>query len=147
MAIFRGLFSSTRSTSTRTIQSTTEKEPDVSNINETLEQLMQVDGAMCVAIVDSASGMLLAKAGTGMDLDVAAAATTELVRAKLNTMKALGLDDAIDDMLITLTSQYHVIRPLAATPQVFIYFALDRSKANLAMARLKVIQADAAIVL
>jgi hypothetical protein len=118
----------------------------MSNINETLETLMTLDGAMCVALVDSNSGMLLGKAGSGMDLDIAAAATTELVRAKLNTMKALGLNDTIDDMLITITSQYHVIRPLAATPQVFIYFALDRAKANLAMARLKVIAADAAIV-
>jgi hypothetical protein len=119
----------------------------MSNIQETLDSMLSVDGAMCVALVDSGSGMLLGKAGTGMDLDVAAAATTELVRAKLNTMKALGLTDSIDDMLITLTTQYHVIRPLAATPQVFIYFALDRSKANLALARLKTIQADAAFVL
>lgn len=118
----------------------------MSTITETLESLMTVDGAICVALVDSDSGMLLGKAGSGMDLDVAAAATTELVRAKINTMKALGLTDTIDDMLITITTQYHVIRPLAATPQVFIYFALDRSKANLAMARLKVVAADAAIV-
>lgn len=119
----------------------------MSNIQEVLDEMMTVDGAMCVALVDSASGMSLGKAGSGMDLDVAAAATTELVRAKLNTMKALGLNDSIDDMLITLTTQYHVIRPLAATPQVFIYFALDRSRANLAMARLKTTQADAKIVL
>lgn len=118
----------------------------MSNFTETLESLLTVDGAMCVALVDSGSGMLLAKAGSGMDLDVAAAATTELVRAKLNTMKALGLNDSIDDMLITLTTQYHVIRPLASNPQVFIYFALDRSKANLAMARLKTIAADAELV-
>ena len=117
------------------------------NINETLQGLLEVDGGMAVALVDGASGMLLGKAGSGMDLDVAAAATTELVRAKLNTMKALGLNDAIDDMLITLTSQYHVIRPLASFPQVFIYFALERSKANLAMARIKVIQAENTLVL
>jgi hypothetical protein len=48
----------------------------MSNITEILEGLMTVDGAMCVALVDSQSGMLLGKAGSGMDLDVAAAATT-----------------------------------------------------------------------
>jgi hypothetical protein len=119
----------------------------MSNVNEILEGLLELDGAMCVALVDSNSGMLIGKAGTGMDLDVAAAATTELVRAKLATMKALGLNDSIDDMLITLTTQYHVIRPLASVPQIFIYFALERSKANLAMARIKTTQADAALVL
>jgi len=119
----------------------------MSNINESLEDLITVDGAMCAALVDSASGMLLGKAGTGLDLEIAAAGNTEVVRAKLKTIKSLGLDDTIDDILITLSSQYHIIRPLAATPEVFIYLVLDRAKANLALARLKVKSSDAQLVL
>jgi len=119
----------------------------MSNITESLEALIKVDGAMCSALVDSSSGMLLGKAGTGLDLDVAAAGNTEVVRAKLNTIKALGLTDTIDDILITLSSQYHIIRPLAATPEVFIYLVLDRDKANLALARLKVKESDLGLVL
>ena len=69
------------------------------------------------------------------------------MRAKLKTIKSLGLDDTIDDILITLSSQYHIIRPLAATPEVFIYLVLDRAKANLALARLKVKSSDAQLVL
>ena len=56
-------------------------------------------------------------------------------RAKLKTIKSLGLDDTIDDILITLSSQYHIIRPLRSTPEVFLYLVLDSSRANLAMAR------------
>ena len=119
----------------------------MSNINESLEDLITVDGAMCAALVDSASGMLLGKAGSGLDLEIAAAGNTEVVRAKLKTIKSLGLDDSIDDILITLSSQYHIIRPLAATPEVFIYLVLDRAKANLALARLKVKSSDAQLVL
>jgi len=119
----------------------------MSNINESLEDLITVDGAMCAALVDSASGMLLGKAGSGLDLEIAAAGNTEVVRAKLKTIKSLGLDDTIDDILITLSSQYHIIRPLAATPEVFIYLVLDRAKANLALARLKVKSSDAQLVL
>ena len=119
----------------------------MSNINESLEDLITVDGAMCAALVDSASGMLLGKAGSGLDLEIAAAGNTEVVRAKLKTIKSLGLDDTIDDILITLSSQYHIIRPLAATPEVFIYLVLDRAKANLALARLKVKASDAQLVL
>jgi predicted regulator of Ras-like GTPase activity (Roadblock/LC7/MglB family) len=114
----------------------------VSNIAESLESLLNVDGAMCAALVDSTSGMLLGTAGSGLDLDTAAAGNTEVVRAKLKTIKALGLDDTIDDILITLTSQYHIIRPLRATPEVFLYVVLDSAKANLALARLKVKEAD-----
>jgi hypothetical protein len=119
----------------------------MSNINESLESLITVDGAMCAALVDSSSGMLLGKAGSGLDLDVAAAGNTEVVRAKLKTIKALGLNDTIDDILITLSSQYHIIRPLAETPEVFIYLVLDSAKSNLALARLQVKKSDAQLVL
>jgi hypothetical protein len=114
----------------------------MATISATLETLVDVDGAMCAALVDSSSGMLLGKAGTGLDLDIAAAGNTEVVRAKLKTIKSLGLNDSIEDILITLTSQYHIIRPLAATPEVFIYLVLDSAKANLALARLKVKDSD-----
>ena len=119
----------------------------MSNINESLEDLITVDGAMCAALVDSASGMLLGKAGSGLDLEIAAAGNTEVVRAKLKTIKALGLNDTIDDILITLSSQYHIIRPLAETPEVFLYLVLDSAKSNLALARLQVKKSDAQLVL
>jgi len=119
----------------------------MSNIAETLDTLLKTDGATSAAIVDSSSGMLLGQAGSGLDLEVAAAGNTEVVRAKLKTIAALGLDDTIDDILITLTSQYHVIRPLAATPEVFIYLVLDSAKSNLALARINVKKADAALEL
>lgn len=119
----------------------------MSNITETLEALVKVDGAMCAALVDSSSGMLLGQAGSGLDLEIAAAGNTEVVRAKLTTIKSLGLDDTIDDILITLSSQYHIIRPLRSTPEVFLYVVLDSAKANLALARLKVKDADLQIQL
>jgi hypothetical protein len=117
-------------------------EKNMSNINESLEALLRVDGAMCAALVDSKSGMLLGKAGTGLDLEVAAAGNTEVMRAKLKTMKSLGLNDTIDDILITLSTQYHVIRPLEENADVFLYLVLDSEKSNLALARLKVKECD-----
>jgi len=109
----------------------------MASINESLESLLTVDGAMAAAVVDSSSGMLLGGAGSGIDLELAAAGNTEVVRAKLKTAKSLGLADAIEDILITLSSQIHIIRPLASDRDVFIYFVLDRAKANLALARMK----------
>lgn len=114
----------------------------MSNITDSLEGLLKVDGALCAALVDSSSGMLLGTAGSGLDLDVAAAGNTEVVRAKLKTIKSLGLDDSIDDILITLSTQYHIIRPLSATPEVFLYLVLDTAKSNLALARIKVKETD-----
>jgi hypothetical protein len=107
----------------------------MATVNDSLNSLLKTDGALCAALVDSNSGMMLGGVGHGVDLELAAAGNTEVVRAKMKTMKSLGLNDAIEDILITLGKQYHIIRPVQAKTGIFIYLVLDRSKANLAMAR------------
>jgi len=115
---------------------------NMATIKQTLDELMTVDGAICAAVVDSTSGMMLGSAGSGVDMEVAAAGNTEVVRAKNKTMRALGLNDVIEDMLITLGKHYHIIRPSSRKEGVFIYFVLDKGRANLAMARRKVQDVD-----
>ena len=110
----------------------------MASIQDSLNALMTIDGALAAALVDSTSGMLMGSAGGGLDLELAAAGNTEVVRAKLKTMRMLNLNDQIDDILITLGKQYHVIRPVAANDGVFFYVVLDKSRSNLALARRKV---------
>ncbi|MFH9350706.1 hypothetical protein [Kitasatospora sp. NPDC017646] len=105
-----------------------------------LKQAMtSIEGAIGAALVDYNSGMALATLDGpgGLDLNVAAAGNTDVVRAKMRTMDMLGLQDGIEDILITLSSQYHLIRPLAGRTGkgLFLYLALDKGRANLAMAR------------
>jgi|SRR4051812_9967453 len=104
---------------------------------ETLTKLMEIEGIIGACIVDSNSGMMLGSAGGGamLNLELAAAGNTEVVRAKRKTLKSLNLSDAIEDILITLGRQYHLMRPLATNDALFIYLALDRNRANLALAR------------
>ena len=73
--------------------------------------------------------------GGPINLEVAAAGNTEVVRAKRRVAASLGITDAIEDILITLTRQYHLIRPLESNPVLFLYVIMDRTKANLAMSR------------
>jgi hypothetical protein len=107
---------------------------------ETMPKLLDIEGCVGACIVDSNSGMTLASTGGGgggIDLEVAAAGNTEVVRSKRKTMKALNLNDQIEDMLITLGKAYHLIRPLGSNDALFIYLVLDKTRANLAMARLQ----------
>jgi CheY-like chemotaxis protein len=107
------------------------------NIKDSLAKLNSIDGFVGAALVDSESGMLLGQEGGGaLNLEVAAAGNTEVVRAKRKTMQNLQIKDGIEDILITLGKQYHLIRPLRARPTLFFYVAVDRARANLAMARI-----------
>jgi hypothetical protein len=108
------------------------------NIETALKDAMTIEGALGVALVDYESGMSLGSLGGGRDLDleIASAGNTEVVRAKVRTLAALKIDDSIEDILITLNKQYHLIRLLSrGGSQLFLYLALDRERANLALAR------------
>jgi hypothetical protein len=111
----------------------------MAEMNVALKDALQIDGAIAVAIVDHASGMALGTAGGGKGFDpvVAGAANTEVLRAKVRTMEMLGLNEQIEDILVTLDSQYHLIRPITGRGGMglFIYLVLVRDRANLAMAR------------
>ncbi|WP_395375575.1 hypothetical protein [Marinicella sp. W31] len=108
------------------------------DINQSLEEILTIDGAKCTSLVDATSGMVLGEAGSGVDMELAAAGNSEVVKAKLNTMKSLELNDSIEDILITLGDQYHIIRPIGNQEGLFLYLVLDKSKSNLALARRKV---------
>ncbi|MFD4404795.1 hypothetical protein ACFWPH_18750 [Nocardia sp. NPDC058499] len=113
----------------------------MSDMDLALKDMMSIDGAVGAAVVDYNSGMALGTLGSSkaLDLNVAAAGNTEVVRAKLRTIEQLGLQEDIEDILITLSSQYHLIRPMTGRKSkgLFLYLALDRGRANLAMARHK----------
>jgi hypothetical protein len=104
-----------------------------------LKDAMLIDGAQGAALVDYTSGMALGVLGGSKDLDlvIAAAGNTDVVRAELRTLESLRIRDGIEDILITLGSQYHLIRPLSGPAEngLFLYLVLDRARANLAMAR------------
>ncbi|HKQ71516.1 MAG TPA: hypothetical protein VJT73_19360, partial [Polyangiaceae bacterium] len=109
----------------------------MANVKETLTKLMELEGSIGTCLVDSNSGMMLgSEGGSGtLNLEVASAGNTEVVRAKRKTMKSLGLKDNIEDILITLGKQYHLIRPLSSNDAIFVYLVLDKTRGNLAMAR------------
>ncbi|MFE0702461.1 hypothetical protein [Streptomyces sp. NPDC058872] len=111
----------------------------MANTEAALKEAASIEGAIGAALVDYTSGMALGTIGGGkeLDLNMAAAGNTDVVRAKVRTMEMLGLGEEIEDILITLGTQYHLIRLLKGRGNngLFLYLALDKDRANLAMAR------------
>ena len=112
----------------------------MANIETSLKEAMTIEGAIGVALVDYTSGLTLGVMGGApvMDMNIAAAGNTDVVRAKVRTLEMLGLSDSIEDILITLDSQYHLIRLLqdkSSGEALFLYLSLNKSRANLGLAR------------
>jgi hypothetical protein len=111
----------------------------MNNVEHSLDMAANIKGAFAVAIVDFDSGMTLGSRGGSpeFDLDVAAPGNSDVVKTKLDVMQKLGLRETIEDILITLDSQYHLIRIIrgGGDENLFFYLVLNRAQANLAMAR------------
>lgn len=95
----------------------------------------ELPGFMAASLVDVESGMTLGLKSNRPDFDLAAASAynSEMVKQKLKIMKALNLKTTLEDMLLTLGDQIHMIKIVNAG--TFIYLAVDRSMSNLAIVR------------
>jgi len=105
-------------------------------LTETLDKIAtDANGFIAASLVDLDSGMTLAiKASrTDFDLTAASAYNSELVKQKLKIMRTLGLSGTIEDMLITLTDQIHLVKLVG--PNTFLYLAVDRKQSNIALVR------------
>lgn len=107
------------------------------NLEEVIGRIEnEMSGFIAASVVDLESGMTLAarSARSDFDLAVASAYNSELVKQKLKIVKALGLKTTLEDMLLTLGDQLHLIK-LFPGGSTFLYLAADRGSTNLAIVR------------
>lgn len=95
-----------------------------------------IPGYIAVAVSEIKSGISYYSdtAVPSFDPELASAFNLEVVKAKLNAISALGLNESIDDIMINLTNQIHII-DISDNNEYFIYLAVDSSKANLGMTK------------
>ncbi|WP_347051003.1 hypothetical protein [Flavobacterium olei] len=100
------------------------------------EMKTNVNGFIAVAVTEIESGLSFGNltVDPSFDPELAAAYNLEVVKAKLSAVKALNLNQDIEDILITLSNQIHII-DISPNKKFMIYLAADASKANLGMTR------------
>ena len=106
-------------------------------IREALEQGRTLEGSLATLLVETATGNLIAAAigAKGVDVEVAAAATAELARQKPRVEERIGLKDTFNEVLLTSTRRYYLLRPVGSDGRTFLLLVLDRAKANLTAAQ------------
>jgi hypothetical protein len=96
----------------------------------------EMTGFIAASVVDLESGMTLAARSSRSDFDlaIASAYNSELVKQKLKIVKALNLRTTLEDILLTLGDQLHLIKVFPGG-QTFLYIAAERGSTNLAIVR------------
>lgn len=102
-----------------------------------LADALDIEGAIGAALVDASSGVILGTTGSAAitNLELASAGAAAFVRTSEPAMARVSERDAIDDLMITLGTQYHVVRRLRTHPGILVYLVLDRKRAIVGMAR------------
>jgi predicted regulator of Ras-like GTPase activity (Roadblock/LC7/MglB family) len=104
-------------------------------VNTLQEIAADLPGFIAASLVDLDSGMTLGlySKDASFDLNSASAFNSEMVKQKLKIINVLGLDGELEDMLLSLSDQIHLIR--LVNPGTFLYLAADRKTSNLAIVR------------
>ena len=97
--------------------------------------MLSRQGVIAASLVDLESGMTLGTRSSRGDFDLTAASAynSEMVKQKLKIVRALNLRTTLEDMLLTLGDQIHLIK--LVSPSTFVYLAADRATTNLAIVR------------
>ena len=110
-----------------------------------LESLSGLDGVFACAVVDAGTGLILAKHSREdqpIQLDLAAAASTQVLRAHQQASRDLGLTTEVDEVMTSAGPRHHVMRTVSRHRGLFLFAVLDKQRTNLALARYKLMEAE-----
>jgi CheY-like chemotaxis protein len=114
------------------------------HLQRLIEALRRLDGYAAAMMVDGDSGLIVGGDDRAPDLELqtAAAGYSELYRIKRDLLAALGVGDEIEDVVITMSSHYHVLHAVAGQPSLLLCVVLDRSSTSLGLARYAIRASD-----
>ena len=118
---------------------------DPQRAREALADMLGIDGLLGCAVVDSTTGLVLAREGREdqmSTLDLAAAASAQVLRAHRLAARNMGLSEQIDEVMVSSGPRQQVLRTVSRHPDLFLKALLDKFRANLALARYKLMEIE-----
>lgn len=110
--------------------------------------MLGIEGLLGCAVVDAATGFTLARQsreGEPVHLELAAAGSAQVLRAHQQASTSMGLDHDIEEIMTSAGGRHHVLRSVSRHKGLFLFALLDKKRANLALARYKLMEAEQAL--
>jgi predicted regulator of Ras-like GTPase activity (Roadblock/LC7/MglB family) len=122
---------------------------DALRARDALGDMLSIDGLLGCAVVDANTGLVLARESREdqpADLDLSAAASAQVLRAHRLAARNMGLSDQIDEVMVSAGPRQQVLRTVSRHPDLFLLALLDRQRANLALARYKLMEVEKSLL-
>jgi len=122
---------------------------DPSRARSALADMLSIDGLLGCAVVDGTTGLVLARESREdqpADLDLSAAASAQVLRAHRLAAGNMGLSEQIDEVMVSAGPRQHVLRTVTRHPDLFLLALLDKQRANLALARYKLMEVEKSLL-
>jgi transposase-like protein len=77
-----------------------------------------------------------------LEMELAAAAATQVLRAHRESARSMGLVEAVDEIITTAGARHVLIRALQRHADVFVVAVLEKHRTNLALARFQLLEVE-----
>jgi len=127
---------------------------DPTNAKRALSGMLGLDGLLGCAVVDATTGLVLARESRSplqpdshvVDMDLAAAASAQVLRAHRQAARTMGMPEAIEELMTSAGPRQQVIRAVARHPDLFLVALLEKHRTNLALARFQLMEVERALL-
>lgn len=93
----------------------------------------RIDGAIGAALIDWDKQRITSISGA--DIKPFAMHNAESFREQTRVLRSMGINEPIEELVVTLDDRYHILRSLRRDPSQVLFVVLDRARITLAMAR------------
>ncbi len=107
-----------------------------------VRQVGDLTGMVSCCVFEIETGRPLAHAGANPGANELGLRGMELIASMTAGGRGLGLGQAVPEAAITLASHHLLLRPVPKNPGLALHAVLDKSSANLTLARLQVLRMD-----
>ncbi len=112
-------------------------------IERYVKQLSELNGVISSCVFEIQGGYAVAHAGASPGSAELASHGSALIAAMMTAGRGLGFGHALPEAAITLGSHHLLLRGVPRSPGLAVHVVLDKTSANLTLARLQILRMDA----